>query len=327
LEIQISFMKVRQMVDPLAEVVRLLQPDALRAKVVSGAGRWSVRRPRSDQPFYCVVMEGTPCLTVDGHDPLPLQAGDFVLVPSVHGFEMAGAPGPGASLEQGARPPADPKTTTFLPGEVRHGTPDGPPDVRLLAGHFTFGSPDAALLVTLLPKLIHIRGEPRLATLVQLASDEARALRPARAVILARLLEILMIEALRSTAGTAASPGLLRGLADARLAASIRRMHEDPGHPWTIETLAREAALSRSAFFERFRRALGLAPMEYLLSWRMALAKNLLRKGEVSITEIATRIGYASASSFTIAFTRHTGLPPARYARTLAAAPESAAAE
>jgi len=306
------------MIDPLAEVVRLLQPDALRAKVVSGAGTWSVRRPRSDQPFYCVVMEGTPCLTVDGHDPLPLQPGDFILVPSVNGFEMAGVGTP----DQGGRPSAPPETTTFLPGEVRHGIPDGPPDVRLLAGLFEFGSPDAALLVALLPKLIHVRGEPRLATLVQLASDEARAIRPARAVILARLLEILMIEALRSTAGTAASPGLLRGLADARLAASIRRLHEDPGHPWTIETLASEAALSRSAFFERFRRALGLAPMEYLLSWRMALAKNLLRKGETSITEIATRMGYASASSFTIAFTRHTGQPPARYAKTLAAAPE-----
>lgn len=312
------------MIDPLAEVVRLLQPDALRAKVVSGAGTWSVRRERSDQPFYCVVMEGTPCLTVDGHDPLPLAPGDFVLVPSVRGFEMVGR-GRGPSVSD--RPPVDPETITFLPGEVRHGIPDGPPDVRLLAGLFEFGSPDAALLVSLLPNRIHVRGDPRLATLVQLASDEARAVRPARAVILARLLEVLMIEALRSTAGTAASPGLLRGLADQRLAASIRKMHEDPAHPWTIETLAKEAALSRSVFFDRFRRALGLAPMEYLLSWRMALAKNLLRKGEITITEIASRTGYASASSFTIAFTRHTGQPPARYARTLAAAPDSAAAE
>ena len=192
------------------------------------------------------------------------------------------------------------------------------PDVLLLVGYCVFGSPDAALLVSLLPQLVHISGERRLATLVQLVGEESRELRPARDVILARLLEVLLIEALRSTDGTAASPGLLRGLADKRLAVAIRQMHESPTRPWTVAQLAKAAALSRSAFFERFSRAVGVAPMEYLLAWRMALAKNLLRRKEGSVAEVAERVGYSSQSTFSVAFTRHVGLPPTRYARELA---------
>lgn len=185
----------------------------------------------------------------------------------------------------------------------------------MLVGHCSFGSPDADLLVSLLPAVVHVRGEPRLATLVQLVRDEFRDRRPARDVILTHLLEVLLIEALRSTATTPASPGLVRGLADERLAVTLRRMHESPTEAWTVAQLAKEAALSRPAFFERFTRAVGLAPMAYLLNWRMALAKNMLRRSEAGIAEIAERVGYGSASAFSVAFTRHVGLPPARYAR------------
>lgn len=109
-------------------------------------------------------------------------------------------------------------------GEFRNGIQDGPADVRLLVGHCAFGSPDAALLVALLPQLVHVRGEPRLAMLVQLLSDESRAQRPGREVILAHLLEVLLIEALRS-------------------------MHENMPRAWTVAELAKKAALSRSSFF------------------------------------------------------------------------------
>jgi transcriptional regulator GlxA family with amidase domain len=130
-----------------------------------------------------------------------------------------------------------------------------------------------------------------------------------------RPLEVLLIEALRSTAETAASPGLVRGLADEHLAVAIRLMHESPTRAWTVAQLAKEAALSRSAFFERFSRAVGVAPMAYLLAWRMALAKNMLRQNDNGVAEIAERVGYGSASAFSVAFTRQFGLPPARYAR------------
>jgi AraC-like DNA-binding protein len=296
------------MTDPFAEVVTLLRPTAPLSKVVSGAGAWSVHRSETGRPFYCVILEGTSRLALEGREPIDLREGDFVLIPAAYDFTMS-------SLEPRTAGDVDPLTVTRPEGEIRHGNPDGPPDVRLLVGHFLFGSPDAALLVSLLPQLVHVCGERRLATLVQLLGEEARALRPARDMILGRLLEVLLVEALRSTAGTAASPGLLRGLADERLATAIRRMHEHPTANWTVEQLAHEAALSRSAFFDRFRRAVGVAPMEYLLSWRMALAKNLLRRNEGGMKEIAERVGYGSASAFSVAFTRFVGLPPTQYAR------------
>lgn len=296
------------MIDPLAEVVTLLQPSARYSKLVTGAGPWHIRRSDAGQPFYCVVLEGACRLVVDGREPIELWSGDFILVPQAYGVAMSSI----APLLADA-PESVP--VAVAAGEFRIGDQDGPADLRMLVGHCSFGSPDTTLLVSLLPQIVHVRGEPRLATLVQLVRDEFRCRRPARDVILTHLLEVLLIEALRSTAITPASPGLVRGLADERLAVTLRRMHESPTEAWTVAQLAKEAALSRSAFFERFSRAVGLAPMAYLLNWRMALAKNLLQRSEAGIAEIAERVGYGSASAFSVAFTRHVGLPPARYAR------------
>ena len=133
--------------------------------------------------------------------------------------------------------------------------------------------------------------------------------------ILTRLVEVLLIEALRATPGEDAPAGLLRGLADPRIAPAIRELHGHVARSWTVAQLARTAALSRSAFFERFTRTVGLPPMEYLLAWRMALAKDLLRRRELALAEIADRIGYSSASSFSTAFSRYVGQPPSHFAR------------
>lgn len=296
------------MIDPVAEIVALLQPTAPLSKMVSGKGPWSTRRSGFRQPFFCLTLEGSGRLAVDGHDPIILQEGDFTLIPSGDDFTMS-------DLESAAPETLNASIAILSHGEVRHGIATGAPDVRYLVGYCIFGSPDATLLVSLLPQLVHIRGEARLSTLVQLVAEEARALRPAREVILARLLEVLLIEALRSTAGIAASPGLLRGLADERLAQAIRSIHESPARRWTILEMAKTAALSRSAFFERFSRAVGVAPMEYLLAWRMAMAKELVRRKEGNVAEVAERVGYGSASAFSVAFSRHVGLSPTQYAR------------
>lgn len=296
------------MVDPLAEVVALLQPSARFSKAVAGAGPWRIRRSDAGQPFYCVVLEGACRLVLDGSEPIELRSDDFILVPAAHGVEISSIAAPPEEVQHSV-------PVALAPGEFRIGDQDGPPDLRMLVGHCSFGSPDADLLVSLLPRLVHVRGEKRLATLMQLVRGEFRESRPAREVILARLVEVLFIEALRSTAGPATSPGLVRGLADERLTVAIRRMHESPTRAWTVAQLAKEAALSRSAFFERFSRAVGVAPMEYLLAWRMALAKSMLRQSEGRVAEVAGRVGYGSASAFSVAFTRHVGLPPARYAR------------
>jgi AraC-like DNA-binding protein len=295
------------MIDPIAEVVTLLQPSAPFSKLVSAAGRWGVSRVETGRPYHCVILDGACQLVVAEQPPMLLEQGDFVLIPSVFHFRMSSLEAP---AEFSSAPPV------LLPdGEFRHGEPGVPPDVRMLVGYCVFGSTDAALLVSLLPQLVHVRGEYRLATLVQLVREESRERRPAREVILARLLEVLLIEALRST-GSGASPGLLRGLADERLSVALRHLHESPARPWTVAQLAKEAGLSRTVFFERFQRAVGLAPMAYLLGWRMVLAKDLLRKG-ASVSEVAQRVGYSSASTFSVAFTRHVGLPPTHYVNRL----------
>lgn len=203
-----------------------------------------------------------------------------------------------------------------MSGGARVGNPNGAVDVRILVGNCEFGSPDAALLVSLLPQWIHVRDDRRLSTLVQLVGDEARADRPAREIVKARLLEVLLIEALRSTSRTATSPGLIRGLSDPKLAQALRCMHEHPEISWSIAQLAQEAAMSRSTFFERFNLAVGVAPMEYLLGWRIALAKYLLTQEVVAIASIASCVGYSSVSAFGVAFARYVGMLPGRYSKT-----------
>lgn len=294
------------MIDPFAEVVALLQPGAPFSKVVGGAGAWRVRRSEMGQPFYCAVLEGSCVLTLDGRMPITLKEGDFILIPAAYDFAMSSIV------------PADQEFDTpplaLGPGEFRLGIAHGPHDVRLIVGHCVFGSPDAALLVSLLPELIHVQGARRLASLVELVRDESREQRPARDIVLQKMLEVLLIEAIRSHEVKPESTGLLRGLSDERLAAALRGMHRAPNRGWTVALLAQEATLSRSAFFARFTDAMGVAPMKYLLTWRMALAKNLLRN-DCRIADVAERVGYSSASAFSVAFSRHVGMAPAHYAR------------
>jgi len=295
------------MADPITDIVTLLQPGAPFTKRASGAGSWIVRRVEFGRPFYAVVLDGACRLEASGHEPLRLDAGDFVLIPTASDFSMSSPEPP---------PPGEGETHAVGPdGEIRHGDPAGPPDVRMLVGYCTFASPDADLLVSLLPEVVHVRDVPRLSTLVELVRDESRAQRPGREVVVARLVEVLLIEAFRYVAATDASPGLLRGLADDRLAAALRQMHGHPGRAWTVEELAAEAALSRSAFFDRFKRVVGVAPMAYLLGWRMTLAKDLLGRGGRTVAEVAERVGYGSASAFSVAFAREVGRPPVVFAR------------
>jgi AraC-like DNA-binding protein len=296
------------MVDPLSEIISLLQPRAVFSKGISGAGSWAVRYSDFGQPSFCAVLEGSCRLAVDGECPLTLEAGDFVLLPATPGFTMS-------SFEPAVPVHIDPRLTPAPKGEVRHGRRGGCPDVRLLGGYFRFDSPDAALMIALLPALVHVRGLERLTALVQLVRDETSAERAGRELILTRLVEILLIEALRSTSSDEAPPGLLRGLADAQLAPAIRQMHGHLERSWTVAELAKVAALSRSAFFERFVRTVGVPPMEYLLAWRMAVARNLLRREALPIAEVAERVGYGSSSTFSTAFSRHVGQAPGRYAK------------
>lgn len=293
--------------DPLSDVVQLLHPRSVFANVISGKGAWAVRYADYGLPGFCIVLEGSALLTVDGHEAIAIRAGDFVLLPATPPFTLSGAvPAPPVFI--------DPRTTPGGQGELRHGDPDGPPDMRSLGGAFLFGTKQAGLLAPLLPAIVHVQGSPRLVQLVRMVGEEYEDRKPGSDYLLSRLVEILLVEAMRWTSAVNAPPGLLRGLGDERLARALKRIHADIAHPWTVAALASAAALSRSTFFDRFTRAVGMAPMEYLAAWRMEVAKDLLRQGKHSVAEVAERVGYGSGSAFSVAFSRRVGEPPGRYA-------------
>ncbi len=294
--------------DPLSSVVALLKPKPSISKMVEAGGPWRVERHDLSSPFYCAVVEGGCHLEITGRDPVELVAGDFVLIPDLQSFAMYGEAAP---MPRAAHLPIE-----TGPGRFRLGPSNAPVEVRVLVGHCRFEAPGKELLLSLLPEMIHVRGEERLMALVPVIHDETRSDRLARTMILERLLEVLFIEALRSNSGATLLPGLLRGLSDPQLAGALRQIHADMTGSLSIADLARNVGMSRSGFFERFRKEVGKAPMEYAATWRMAVAKQLLLDGGLTNTEIALQIGYGSASAFGLAFMRHEGMSPGAFARS-----------
>ncbi|RDZ29275.1 AraC family transcriptional regulator [Lysobacter silvisoli] len=304
------------MADPLSDVVRLLRPRAVLANPISGKGNWAVRYSEYGQPGFCIVLEGSCRLAVDGEAPIAIAAGDFVLLPTTPAFTLSSfVPAPPVFI--------DPKRVPGGDGERRHGEQQGPPDMRSLGGAFAFDTADAGLLVSLLPRVVHVRGSQRLMLLVQMVGEEYEQRQPGNEYMLSRLVEMLLIEAMRASSSGDAPPGLLRGLGDERLAPALKQLHARIEHAWSVHELARHAALSRSSFFERFSRIVGVAPMEYLLRWRMEIAKDLLRRGELNVAQVAERVGYGSSAAFSTAFSRQVGRPPSRYAQAAASLAKS----
>jgi len=295
------------MSDPLSEVVQLLRPRDVLSKRIAGAGAWGVRYRAFGQPGFCVVLEGSCRLAVEHEEEIVLEQGDFVLLPTTPAFELTG-------FREVDPVSLDPRQMTADDLDADY-TEGQDPEVRILGGSFVFDSPDAALLSSLLPSVVHVRGIEHVAPVVSLVADEALADRPGRELVLKRLVEILLVEALRTSVTPRTPPGLLRGLADRKLAPALQQMHEHVDRAWTVSQLSEVAMLSRSAFFDRFTRQVGVPPMEYLMAWRMAVARDLLRHDDLGMAEVGRRVGYGSASAFSTAFTRHTGESPRRYAR------------
>jgi AraC-like DNA-binding protein len=296
--------------DPLAAIISLLRPQTILSKIVTGAGEWSIRKLRYQDPAFCLLLDGSCFLELDGAGTLELREGDFVLLPETPGFTLA------SNLH------ISPTLVPFDHSRKTHyGTGSGPLTMCLLGGYFHFDRANAPLLVKLLPSVVHIRreepGAARLRRIVELIDEEADADRPGRVPILERLVEVLLVEALRfRSASTRKEQGLLAGLSDPALARALREIHVDVARRWTIDELARTAGMSRAVFAERFARKVGMPPMRYLLEWRVALAKYMLRGEHPSLAEVAERVGYQSASAFSTAFTRLTGSSPSEFARS-----------
>ncbi|WP_395675109.1 AraC family transcriptional regulator [Inquilinus sp.] len=296
--------------DPLSDVIALLRPHAALAKPITGRGEWGVRYAAYGQPGFAIVLVGQCWLELDGVAPVRLDRGDFVLLPATPAFVLSSRPGVDAVQ-------VEPSDTA-----VRHGDPEGEPDVRMLGGAFRIEPANAPLLLSLLPGMIHIRPADgsggRLGRVIDLIMEECAADRPGRDMILERLLEVMLVECLRRHGldDDALSAGLLAGLRDPALARALRAMHADVRAGWTVAGLAALAGMSRSAFSARFGEAVGCAPIEYLLRWRMALARHALSRGGTPLDRLAEEIGYDSASAFSTAFRRRVGRSPGAFARS-----------
>ncbi len=296
--------------DPLSDIVALLKPRAAIAKAISGRGQWGVRYGSYDAPGFTVVLTGGAWVTLGDRESLRIAEGDFLLLPTTPAFSLCSEPGV-------ACVPAEP-----LAEAVRHGEQQGEPDFVALGGSFAIESVNAPLLLGLLPDAIHVpasagRGT-RFGRVIELLSEECATDYPGKELIIQRLLETLLVEALRwdSTGSNAVSAGLLNGLRDPATARALRAIHEDIRARWTVADLAGIAGMSRSGFAARFTEMLGCAPIEYLARWRIAIAKQALLSGAKSLDQIADDIGYESASAFSTAFSKRLGCSPGRFARS-----------
>lgn len=297
--------------DPLTQAMALLKPQGLLWKELEAVGDWVVRFPSTRGVLFSRVASGRCVFTSEEHGVHELQEGDFLLLTrparwslandeAASDWELDVESGPGIRF-------------------ARIGVEDGEAAARIVGGRFTFSDINEGLLEGLLPGFLIIRssdpGATRLRQLLDLLASEASADRPGRNLALHRLLEVMLIELVRQDPGAVGTRGgLLAGLADARLAPALRAIHADIQRRWTVAELSRIAAMSRSMFAERFARIVGLPPMDYLLRWRMAVAKEALVAGGKRLAQVAEQTGYQSVGAFSAAFTRIVGCPPSRFA-------------
>jgi AraC-like DNA-binding protein len=264
---------------------------------------WGLRLSGTIQLAVHAVVRGRAWLWLDDpQSPFELTPGDVTLV--------RGGPDHHIGHEPGAE--------CLEPEEFRahHGHGERSDDQRatvFLCGAYRFSGDIGGGLLGALPQVLPLSaaiGDP-LHDVVALLSRELAASAPGQPTVLDRLLDILLVLAIRTSfRQSATAPRWYQASVDPRLNAALQAMHEDAGHPWTVPELAAVSGLSRAAFARTFRQALGQAPMQYLTDWRMTLARDHLRTGELTLAHIADLTGYGSPYAFAAAFRRHHGQPP-----------------
>ncbi|MGI9383727.1 MAG: AraC family transcriptional regulator [Methyloligellaceae bacterium] len=262
---------------------------------------------------FHVVMSGACWIRV-GADGAPqqLSAGDIILIPH-------GAPHTLSDVPQ--RPLVDVNDVLRDHGLDAHGCLvygglDEEGATRLVCGHFEFDEVEHSFL-NALPSQIVVRNQAsrpqsRLDSILRLVAEEARNSRPGGDFVLKRLTEVLFVQTVRTwnSDSDKLGHGLLAAIADRHVGRSLSAIHERADERWTVDTLAREAGLSRTVFAERFRDLVGESPMHYVTSWRMQRARLLLKESDFSIDRIAYEVGYESPASFARVFRRTTGQSP-----------------
>lgn len=297
--------------DPFLDLILLLRPKATLWGGLEGAGRWGLSFNKRDDLLFCWLEKGECYLTRPLADPLLLHAGDFVLIRTVTPFTLASDTA-AVPLESDALVAATNRPM------LRVGA-DRDPDVLLHGGRFVFDTANEQLLSGLLPEFVHVpvdeMSSVRIRALLKMNQVESAHRGPGSEFVIGRLMELILVEILRNQAhrGEGDQSGLLAGLADPVTKRALSAMHANVDADWTVSTLADQCGVSRSAFASRFSRVMGTGPMEYLLRWRIALAKDQLRAGTKSVGEIAFAVGFRSSSAFSTAFSRVAGMSPKAY--------------
>lgn len=300
--------------DAMSDVLGLvrMRGEYVCANVFGAPWSYSFRKPMA---HFHIVESGAAWLTLDGASPVRVEAGDLIVLPL----------GAGHSLASDLALPPTPLDEALEIDGARKGAVyhlGGPgEETQVVCGGFSFQGVLAPKLLSVLPPLIHIegrRGKPLewLRLTSHFLVEEARNPQPGSAIMISRLLDLLFIQAVRQWG--AAHPrnlGWLSGLSDPLVGRALSAIHEDPARRWTVEMLADVAGLSRSAFASRFLDVVGQTPLKYLAVWRLDLAADHLRAGNMKIGKIAAAVGYGSEAALTRAFKQQFGVTPAAFRR------------
>lgn len=296
--------------DPLSDILSLLRPRGTLSACLDAGAAWAIRFPGQEGTLKCgAVATGACWLSVDGEAcAVRLEAGDCFLLPSGRPFRLA----------SDLRLPAQDAHAIFPGARDGVATCDGGGETFVVSSRFALAGVQAALLLDLLPPVVHVQGGQGHAALrwsVERMAEELRDRRPGGLLVAEHLAHMVLVQALRRHLedGPRGGVGWLFALADPRLGAAMAALHADPARRWTLQSLAACAGMSRSVFALRFREAVGGPPMDYLTRWRMALAADRLARTTDPVAVVAWSVGYASETAFSTAFKRVMGHPPRRY--------------
>lgn len=271
--------------------------------------------------LYHYIVEGRLRVQREGEPPFELEAGDVVLFPRNDTHRM------GSHLDI----PAVAGTQLIQPApdggllRIHHG--GGGPRTKLICGFLGCEHVEGNPIINTLPASLRLRvgesdGAEWIRSTFEFAADEVAAGRPGSETVLAKLSELLFVEAVRRYAESLpeGETGWLAALRDPYVSRALALLHGNVAHAWTVDELGRETGLSRSALAERFARTLGEAPMQYLGHWRMQVAARRLSATHDTLAQIAGAVGYESEAAFSRAFKKAFDVPPATWRRRNAAA-------
>jgi AraC-like DNA-binding protein len=310
--------------DPLSDVLSLLKPRSYISGGFEVAGDMAIQFPKHQGIKCYAVVSGQCWLSMESvPDAVLLTAGDCFLLPRGLPFclttDLSLTPVDFSTLLS-ARKIGD--MVSQHEGGGRY----------IVGGHFLLTGSHADMLLGSLPPIVHIRKESDKAAIrwsLERMREELGDPQPGGTLIAQQLAYMMLIQALRLHLADEAGSGVgwLFALADKQMSAAITCMHDDPGHPWTLQKLAERVGMSRSIFALRFKEKVGATPMEYLTRWRMLVAGDRLKNSNDSISVIASSLGYESESAFGKAFKRVMSCSPKQYSHGSSSTPRPLTAQ